>query len=171
MRTLRLVLGVEKVSGWNGTAAVSEVVAGSEGPGIRTSHWVRRVHQPETGAELDAVRISVNRSAPFGSKARPARIRRRRTRLGLQSTLAPEEDRRGADQIILTPFAQHTGRYLGNFRSSICISTVRRPLNSLTIGSNATRQRRCCLRSWMASPKPNPIAFIKTPLCRNEACR
>jgi hypothetical protein len=50
------------------------------------SDWVRRVNRPETDAELDAVRRSVNRSAPFGSKAWQTRSA---ARLGLQSTLRP----------------------------------------------------------------------------------
>ena len=41
----------------------------SDGPLGRPSDWVRRVNRPETDAELEAVRKSVNRGAPFGAKA------------------------------------------------------------------------------------------------------
>ncbi len=58
----------------------------SDGPMDRPSDWVRCVDRPETDAELEAVRKSFNRSAPFGAKAWQARAA---TRLGLQSTLRP----------------------------------------------------------------------------------
>ncbi len=58
----------------------------SEGPMERPSDWVRRVNRPETDAELEAVRKSVNRGAPFGTKAWQTRTA---NRLGLQSTLHP----------------------------------------------------------------------------------
>jgi len=58
----------------------------TDGPMDRPSDWVRRVNRPETDAELEAIRRSVNRSAPFGSKAWQARTA---ARLGLQSTLRP----------------------------------------------------------------------------------
>lgn len=58
----------------------------TDGPMTRPSDWVRRVNRPETDAELDAIHRSLNRSAPFGSKAWQARTA---ARLGLQSTLRP----------------------------------------------------------------------------------
>ncbi len=58
----------------------------TDGPMTRPSDWVRRVNRPETDAELDAIQRSLNRSAPFGSKAWQARAA---ARLGLQSTLRP----------------------------------------------------------------------------------
>lgn len=39
------------------------------GPMARPSDWVRRVNRPERDTELEGIRKSVNRSAPFGSKA------------------------------------------------------------------------------------------------------
>lgn len=38
-------------------------------PMARPSDWVRRVNRPERDTELEGIRKSVNRSAPFGSKA------------------------------------------------------------------------------------------------------
>ncbi len=52
----------------------------------RPSDWVRRVNRPQTDAELEAVRKSVNRGTPFGTKAWQTRAA---LRLGLQSTLRP----------------------------------------------------------------------------------
>jgi putative transposase len=57
-----------------------------DGPMDRPTDWVRRVNRPETDAELEAVRKSVNRSAPFGAKAWQTRAA---ARLGLRSTLQP----------------------------------------------------------------------------------
>ncbi len=58
----------------------------SDGPMARPSDWVRRVNRTETDAELDAVRTSIGRGTPFGTKAWQNRAA---TRLGLQSTLRP----------------------------------------------------------------------------------
>jgi putative transposase len=58
----------------------------TDGPMSRPPDWVRRVNRPETEAELDAIRNSVDRSAPFGSNAWRTRTA---ARLGLQSTLRP----------------------------------------------------------------------------------
>ena len=55
-------------------------------PRDRQRDWLRRVNQPETAAELDALRGSVVRSRPFGS---PAWTQRTAARLGLESTLRP----------------------------------------------------------------------------------
>ncbi|MCH7701028.1 MAG: transposase [Planctomycetes bacterium] len=56
------------------------------GPLIRPVDWVRRVNRPETEAELDALRVSVTRSAPFGRQAWQARTA---AQLGLEATLRP----------------------------------------------------------------------------------
>jgi len=58
----------------------------TDGPMHRPSDWVRRVNRPQTDAELEAVRKSVNRGTPFGTKAWQTRTA---ARLGLQSTLRP----------------------------------------------------------------------------------
>ena len=57
-----------------------------DGPMDRPSDWVRRVNRPETDAELQAIRLSVNRGTPFGAKPWQNRTA---ARLGLQSTLRP----------------------------------------------------------------------------------
>jgi len=61
--------------------------------------------------------------------------------------------------------------YVGNIRSIMRISTVRRLLNSLMIGSKATRQRRWCLRSSMNPPSPNPMPLMVAPSWTKVACR
>lgn len=48
--------------------------------------WLRRVNRPETSAELEAVRLSVNRGRPFGDESWQGRTARR---LGLEATLRP----------------------------------------------------------------------------------
>jgi putative transposase len=57
-----------------------------EWPVERPSNWIARVNRPETEAELEGLRRSVNRSQPFGSDAW---MRRMVQRLGLGSTLRP----------------------------------------------------------------------------------
>ncbi len=56
----------------------------SEWPVARPSNWVWRLNQPETAAELEALRCSVQRGRPFGNERWQGRIA---TRLGLESTL------------------------------------------------------------------------------------
>lgn len=58
----------------------------SDGPMEHPSDWVRRVNRPETNAELEAIRKSVNRGAPFGDKAWQSRTAARHN---LRSTLRP----------------------------------------------------------------------------------
>jgi putative transposase len=58
----------------------------SEWPVQRPSNWIARVNQPETEAELEGLRRSVNRSQPFGSDAWMVRVVQR---LGLVSTMRP----------------------------------------------------------------------------------
>ena len=48
--------------------------------------WLRRVNQPQTEAEVEAVRRCVTRGRPFGAEAW---VRRTVQRLGLQGTLRP----------------------------------------------------------------------------------
>ncbi|MFM8220272.1 MAG: transposase, partial [Planctomycetaceae bacterium] len=55
-------------------------------PLARPPRWVERVNQPLTGAELSAVRTSVNRGTPFGDDTWVQHIARQ---LNLQSTLRP----------------------------------------------------------------------------------
>ncbi|OGI51034.1 MAG: hypothetical protein A3B81_05315 [Candidatus Muproteobacteria bacterium RIFCSPHIGHO2_02_FULL_65_16] len=58
----------------------------SEWPVDRPRHWVQRVNQPETDAELQSLRGSVNRGSPFGGAVWVKRVV---SRLGLESTLRP----------------------------------------------------------------------------------
>jgi putative transposase len=57
----------------------------ADGPVARPRDWLRRVDQPETEAELAALRRSVTRGTPYGSEAWQKRTA---ARLGLQSTMA-----------------------------------------------------------------------------------
>jgi putative transposase len=57
-----------------------------QGPVDRLSNWTDWVNAPQTDAELDAIRVSVNRCAPYGSDDWR---RRMAERLGLASSLRP----------------------------------------------------------------------------------
>jgi len=48
------------------------------------SYWVEFVNQPQTAAELDAIRTSVNRQRPFGD---PDWVERRAREAGLEQSL------------------------------------------------------------------------------------
>jgi putative transposase len=50
------------------------------------ANWLGHVNEPESPAEVDRIRISVNRSAPFGDNRW---CRNAAHRLGLESTLRP----------------------------------------------------------------------------------
>ena len=54
------------------------------GPVVLPENWVDLVNQPQTQAELEAVRRAVTRSSPYGSKSWSEQTARR---LGLQATL------------------------------------------------------------------------------------
>lgn len=58
----------------------------SEWPVQRPRNWVARVNQPETAAELEALRCSVQRGRPFGDDTWVERVAKR---LGLESALRP----------------------------------------------------------------------------------
>ena len=58
----------------------------SDWPVERPADWLELVNQPQSPVELEAVRRSVTRSAPYGSAAWQAHTARR---LGLESTLHP----------------------------------------------------------------------------------
>ena len=58
----------------------------SEWPMNRPRNWVAWVNQPETEAELEVLRRSVQRGRPFGGETWVARMAKR---LGLESTLRP----------------------------------------------------------------------------------
>ncbi len=55
-------------------------------PMERPRDWVGRVNAPETAAELEAVRCSVQRGRPFGTESWQGRMARQ---LGLEATLRP----------------------------------------------------------------------------------
>ena len=67
-----------------GTAAKRRWLA--EWPIARPSRWVDWVNEPQTGAEIEALRQCVTRGQPFGSEAW---VRRTALRLGLEVTLRP----------------------------------------------------------------------------------
>jgi putative transposase len=58
----------------------------SPGPLPRPANWLEIVNQPQTDAELEALRRCVHRGCPLGS---PDRVTRMAKRLGLESTLRP----------------------------------------------------------------------------------
>jgi putative transposase len=58
----------------------------SEWPVERPRAWGAQVHAPETAAELETLRTSVQRGRPFGSEPWVVRMA---TRLGLEATLRP----------------------------------------------------------------------------------
>jgi putative transposase len=55
--------------------------------------WVARVNRPETGEELDALRLSVQRGRPFGEEGW---VRRMAKRFGMESTLRPRGRPKGS---------------------------------------------------------------------------
>src|SRR5262245_1398213 len=54
------------------------------GPVPRGDDWLERVHQPATLAEIQGLKRSLERGAPFGSETW---VKRKTTELGLESTL------------------------------------------------------------------------------------
>jgi putative transposase len=58
----------------------------SAGPLALGADWVGRVNEPQTEAELEALRRCVQRGQPYGEEAWAKRVARR---LGLESTLRP----------------------------------------------------------------------------------
>lgn len=65
----------------------------TDGPFDRPADWVRRVNRPQTEAEEEAMRKSINRGAPFGSDSWQARAA---AKLGLESTLRPRGRPKGS---------------------------------------------------------------------------
>ena len=58
----------------------------SDWPLPRPRSWLQYVNQPQTEAELEAIRRSVRRGQPYGGDTW---VRGTATRLGLESTLRP----------------------------------------------------------------------------------
>lgn len=67
-------------------AAAGESPTPAAWPVPRARRWTEHVNQPQTEAELDAIRVSIQRGRPFGS---PAWQKRTAKRLGLESTFRP----------------------------------------------------------------------------------
>lgn len=59
----------------------------------RPHDWVARVNRPQTAAELEALRVSVQRGRPFGDDGW---VRRMAKRFGMESTLRPRGRPKGA---------------------------------------------------------------------------
>jgi putative transposase len=74
---------------WSSLAALGKKAVPSflhPGPVRRPDDWVKQVNQPQSEAELEALRTSVERGAPFGSE----RWQKRTARLmGLEFTMRP----------------------------------------------------------------------------------
>ena len=68
----------------NGTPESRQLL--SDWPLPRPRSWLQHVNQPQTDAELEAIRRSVRRGQPYGGDAW---VRATVTRLGLESTLRP----------------------------------------------------------------------------------
>lgn len=86
-RRARLVRRAEKWP-WSslGADAATKRELLSDLPAARPRNWVERVNRAETDAELEAVRISLERGRPFGAAAWQQRIS---ARLGLEASLRP----------------------------------------------------------------------------------
>lgn len=65
----------------------------SDWPVAQPRDWVARVNRPETGSELDALRLSVQRGRPFGEEGW---VRRMARRFGMESTLRPRGRPKGS---------------------------------------------------------------------------
>ena len=71
------------------------------GPVPRGGEWLEWVNQPQTEAELAALRQSISRGAPFGSETW---ARRTAKRLGLESTLRPRGRPQEVQKSRMSPF-------------------------------------------------------------------
>ncbi len=65
----------------------------SDWPVDRPWNWIARVNRPETGEELNALRLSVQRGRPFGEEGW---VRRMAKRFGMESTLRPRGRPKGS---------------------------------------------------------------------------
>ncbi|RMH07846.1 MAG: hypothetical protein D6704_04210 [Nitrospirae bacterium] len=65
----------------------------SDWPVTRPRNWIHQVNQPESAADLEAVRTSVARGRPFGTDRWVRRIAKR---FGLESTLRPRGRPKGS---------------------------------------------------------------------------
>lgn len=65
----------------------------SDWPIDRPRNWVARVNRPETGEELEILRVSVQRGRPFGEEAW---VKRMAKRFGMESTLRPRGRPKGS---------------------------------------------------------------------------
>jgi putative transposase len=87
----RLVKRAEKWP-WGSLGCDQHPAAAAESPTLaawpvpRSRLWTDHVNQPQTEAEVDAIRVSIQRGRPFGS---PAWQQRTAKRLGLESTFRP----------------------------------------------------------------------------------
>jgi putative transposase len=77
---------------WSSLGAEYHAAAKAEAPPLATwpvprpRSWTERVNQPQTKAELEALRVSIQRGRPFGG---PHWQQRTAKRLGLESTFRP----------------------------------------------------------------------------------
>jgi len=65
----------------------------SDWPVTPPRNWVTQVNRPETGEELEALRLSVQRRRPFGEDGW---VRRMVRRFGMESTLRPRGRPKGS---------------------------------------------------------------------------
>jgi len=65
----------------------------SDWPVTTPRNWVTQVNRPETGEELEAIRLSVQRGRPFGEDGW---VRRMVRRFGMESTLRPRGRPKGS---------------------------------------------------------------------------
>lgn len=79
---------------WRRTQANPKLTAWlSDWPVDLPRNWGMRVNRPETGEELEALRVSVQRGRPFGEDAWVKRMARR---FGMESTLRPRGRPKGS---------------------------------------------------------------------------
>jgi putative transposase len=77
---------------WSSLGAISHTAAAEEAPPlaawpvVRPRNWDELVNRPQTEAEVEAVRVSIQRGRPLGS---PAWQKRTAKRLGLEFTFRP----------------------------------------------------------------------------------
>jgi putative transposase len=78
-----------------GASADAEVMRLDPGPVARPAAWAEWVNQPQTEAEVEALRVSLERGRPYGTASWTTATARR---LGLESTVRPRGRPRKAEK-------------------------------------------------------------------------
>ncbi len=121
------------------------------GPHPRPDDWVKWVNRRQTEAELEALRTSVERGAPFGSERWQKRTARR---MGLEFTLRPRgRPRTATKKVECPPFPFPSPNVDGLDRSA---SRGQRSAREISHGHNCGTS--CVSRSLQEQQKPEPHA-------------